>query len=118
MLICCTTLDTVIASRIQRETILRQLLKPIKDEYDWILLDCPSQILEGYIDSDEPNINYVRLLKHTKIIHNTFKVSASTRLKAKRKAKLLNDKIFTGDNVTRMQYSHSDIERLKFHNSK
>ncbi len=37
-------LDTVIASRIQRETILRQLLKPIKDEYDWILLDCPSQM--------------------------------------------------------------------------
>ena len=70
-----------------------------------------TQILEGYIDSDEPNINYVRLLKHTKIIHNTFKVSASTRLKAKRKAKLLNDKIFTGDNVTRMQYSHSVIIR-------
>ena len=44
-----------------------------------------TQILEGYIDSDEPNINYVRLLKHTKIIHNTFKVSASTRLKAKKR---------------------------------
>lgn len=37
-------LDTVIASRSQRETILRQLLKPVKDEYDWILLDCPSQM--------------------------------------------------------------------------
>lgn len=37
-------LDTVIASRIQRETILRQLLKSVKDEYDWILLDCPSQM--------------------------------------------------------------------------
>ena len=24
--------------------VLRQLLKPIKDEYDWILLDCPSQM--------------------------------------------------------------------------
>jgi hypothetical protein len=45
-----------------------------------------TQILEGYIDSDEPNINYVRLLEHTKMINNTFKVSASTRLKAKRKA--------------------------------
>ena len=37
-------LDTVIASRIQRETILRQLLKTVKDEYDWVLLDCPSQM--------------------------------------------------------------------------
>ena len=37
-------LDTVIASRIQRETILRDILKSLKDEYDWILLDCPSQM--------------------------------------------------------------------------
>ena len=37
-------LDTVVASRIQRESILRKLLKPVKDEYDWILLDCPSQM--------------------------------------------------------------------------
>ena len=34
-------LDTVIASRIQRETILRDILRSLKDEYDWILLDCP-----------------------------------------------------------------------------
>lgn len=37
-------LDTVIASRIQRETILRDILRSLKDEYDWILLDCPSQM--------------------------------------------------------------------------
>ena len=37
-------LDTVIAGRIQREIILRQLLAPVVDRYEWILLDCPSQM--------------------------------------------------------------------------
>lgn len=37
-------LDTVIAGRIQREVILRQLLAPVVDQYEWILLDCPSQM--------------------------------------------------------------------------
>lgn len=37
-------LDTVIAARIQRETILRKLLAPTAGGYEWILLDCPSQM--------------------------------------------------------------------------
>lgn len=37
-------LDTVIAARIQRESILKNLLASISDRYDWILLDCPSQM--------------------------------------------------------------------------
>lgn len=37
-------LDTVIAGRIQREVILRQLLAPVVNQYEWILLDCPSQM--------------------------------------------------------------------------
>ena len=69
-----------------------------------------SQILEKYIDSDDPNINYVRLLEHTKLIHS-FKVPPSIRLKAKRKAKKLNDKIFSGDSATRMHYAYSVIIR-------
>lgn len=69
-----------------------------------------SQILERYIDSDDPNINYVRLLEHTKMIH-TFKVSPSIRLKAKRKAKILNDKIFSSDSTTRMHYAYSVLIR-------
>lgn len=72
--------------------------------------DDVSQILEKYIDSDDPNINYVRLLEHTKLIH-TFKVSPSIRLKAKRKAKILNDKIFSGDSATRMHYAYSVMIR-------
>ena len=69
-----------------------------------------SQILERYIDSDDPNINYVRLLEHTKMIH-TFKVSPSIRLKAKRKAKIMNDKIFSSDSTTRMHYAYSVLIR-------
>ena len=37
-------LDTVIASRIQRESILARLLRPVAESYDFILLDCPSQM--------------------------------------------------------------------------
>ena len=37
-------LDTVIAARIQRESILKSLLVPVTEQYDWILLDCPSQM--------------------------------------------------------------------------
>lgn len=37
-------LDTVIASRLQRESILKNLLSPVASDYDWILLDCPSQM--------------------------------------------------------------------------
>ena len=72
--------------------------------------DDVSQILDRYIASDDPNLNYVRLLENTKMIH-TFKVSAPIRVKAKRKAKLLNDKIFTSDSTTRMHYAHSVIIR-------
>ena len=37
-------LDTVIASRIQRESILARLLNPVREMYDYIILDCPSQM--------------------------------------------------------------------------
>lgn len=37
-------LDTVIAAKIQREGILRKLIEPVAGGYDWILLDCPSQM--------------------------------------------------------------------------
>ena len=37
-------IDTEIASKIQRESILKRLLLPVQDQYDWILLDGPSQL--------------------------------------------------------------------------
>lgn len=37
-------LDTVIAAKLQRESILKNLLADVKGNYDWILLDCPSQM--------------------------------------------------------------------------
>ena len=37
-------LDTSIASRIQRECILDKLVRPLRNDYKWIFLDCPSQM--------------------------------------------------------------------------
>ena len=37
-------LDTTVASRIQRESILDKLVRPIRNDYKWIFLDCPSQM--------------------------------------------------------------------------
>lgn len=37
-------LDTVIAGRLQRESILRRLLQQVVQEYEIIILDCPSQM--------------------------------------------------------------------------
>lgn len=37
-------LDTILASKIQRETILKKLLRPVCNDYRWIMLDCPSQM--------------------------------------------------------------------------
>ena len=37
-------LDTILASKIQRETILKKLLRPVCNDYRWIILDCPSQM--------------------------------------------------------------------------
>ena len=37
-------LDTVIAGRIQRESILKRLLQPVAGEFDIVILDCPSQM--------------------------------------------------------------------------
>ena len=37
-------LDMMIAGKLQRESILRRLIDGVRDEYEWILLDCPSQM--------------------------------------------------------------------------
>lgn len=37
-------IDTVLASKIQRETVLKKLLRPVCNDYRWIILDCPSQM--------------------------------------------------------------------------
>jgi len=49
-------------------------------------------IINSYLDSAEPNLNYVRLIEHSRDT-NEFKLSPKTRLKAKKKSQELNDKI-------------------------
>ena len=38
------TVDTDFASLIGREYMLRRILEPLKEKYDWIFIDCPAQI--------------------------------------------------------------------------
>jgi hypothetical protein len=49
-------------------------------------------IISGYIDHDEANLNYIRLIEHSKE-SNDLKLSAKTRLKAKKRSEELNKKI-------------------------
>lgn len=65
-------------------------------------------ILESYVDMEDPNINYVRLLEHTKKIHR-FNVNPALRLKAKHKAKLLNYKILESNGASKISYAYSVI---------
>ena len=39
-----SALDTSLASKIQRETVLKSLLRSVCGDYRWIILDCPSQM--------------------------------------------------------------------------
>ena len=50
-------------------------------------------IIYSYLDSEEPNLNYVRLIENSRDT-NEFKLNPKIRLKAKKKSKELNDKIF------------------------
>lgn len=55
-------------------------------------------IVSNYIDSAESNLNYLRLIINVRN-KEKFKLSDKTRLKAKRKEKLVKDKIFS-ENLT------------------
>lgn len=50
-------------------------------------------IILRYIDQHEPNLNYIRLIEHSKD-SNDLKLSVKTRLKAKKRSEELNNKIF------------------------
>lgn len=67
-------------------------------------LDDKEQILIDYLQSDDPNINYVRLITQIKDSKNQIRISPKTRLLAERLEKKLNDKIFS-DSSTVTQLS-------------
>ena len=76
-------------------------------------------IISKYIDSDDANLNYIRLIEHSKD-STDLKLSAKVRLKAKKKSEELNERIFedgngwkTGVQVT---LSKDQIEPVIFSN--
>lgn len=58
-----------------------------------LTLSDKESILNSYLDTDAPNFNYVRLIENSRDT-NEFKLSPKTRLKAKKKSKELNARIF------------------------
>jgi hypothetical protein len=57
-----------------------------------LTLNDKEAIINSYLDTEDPNLNYVRLIENSRDT-SEFKLSAKTRLKAKKKSKELNDKV-------------------------
>lgn len=80
-----------------------------------LTLEDKEAIILNYLDSDDPNLNYVRLLTQVKNTQQ-FKLSAKTKLKAKRLEKVLNDDLLNSDRAsivsTQEQYCLSDEEDI------
>lgn len=57
-----------------------------------LTLNDKEAIINSYLDTDDPNLNYVRLIENSRDT-SEFKLSDKTRLKAKKKSKELNDKV-------------------------
>lgn len=74
-------------------------------------------IINAYLDSEEPNLNYVRLIENT-FDSNELKLNAKTRLKAKKKSTLLNEKLFQNINSWRVgisvSFSKDQMEPVKY----
>lgn len=60
-----------------------------------LTLDDKEQILLNYLQSDDPNINYVRLITQIKDDNKQIRLSPKTRLIAERLAKKLNDDLMS-----------------------
>ncbi|UFH54699.1 hypothetical protein [Spirosoma sp. KNUC1025] len=51
------------------------------------------EIISNYIDQDNPNLNYIRVIEHSKD-SDSFKLSPKVRLSAKKKSAILNEQLF------------------------
>lgn len=77
------------------------------------------EIISKYLDSDCANLNYVRLIPTVRN-NNNFTLSDKVRLKAKKCAKIMNDKIIYGETVIENRLSvqfNLDQEEPKLKNS-
>lgn len=78
-------------------------------------------IINSYIDKDEPNLNYIRLIENSKD-SNEFKLNPKTRLKAKKKSEELNNKILKSGNSWELGisvvFNKDQVEPVRFNSSK
>lgn len=78
-------------------------------------LNDKESIINTYLDGEEPNLNYVRLIEHSRDT-NEFKLSAKTRLKAKKKSTELNKKMLQNENVSttgiKVSFDKDQIEHV------
>ena len=72
------------------------------------------QIINNYLDSDEPNLNFVRLITQIKDENNKIILSAKTRLKAEQLEKKLNDELMSDSRTVTTHWS----ENIRFTNKK
>ena len=74
-------------------------------------------IINSYLDSADPNLNYVRLIEKSRDT-NEFKLSPKTRLKAKKKSQALNDKVLQNGHTWNVgvgvSFSKDQKEPFKF----
>lgn len=63
------------------------------------------QILVNYLQSDDPNLNYVRLITQIKDDKNNIKLSPKTRLLAERLDKKLNDEMLNDPSTVTTRWS-------------
>lgn len=78
------------------------------------------KIINTYLDKDNPNLNYVRLVEQSKD-SDYLKLTDRTRLKAKRKSEKLNNEILESNNSWRVGVevllSEDQAEIVKFENN-
>ncbi|MEA5402497.1 hypothetical protein VB776_06200 [Arcicella sp. DC2W] len=80
-------------------------------------LEDKEQIINDFLNTKEPNLNYVRLIKNSKDT-SEFKINAKTRLKAKQKSEELSNKILKNENSWEIgisiSFSKEQIEPVKY----
>lgn len=94
----------IILSILEEKNILKT--KDLKFLPKSLSLEDKDRIINDYLNNEEPNLNYVRLIENSKDTTD-FKLKAKTRLKARRKSEELNNKILAGSNSWKVGVSIS-----------
>lgn len=94
----CILLDIYVAKR--EEQAERKLYLPSN-----LSLEDKEQIINKYLDSERPNLNYVRLITQVKNDKNKITLSPRTRLKAKRIVDKLNKDLLNDPKASKTRWS-------------